>query len=108
MRSTLAVLLLLFLAAGCAADGIVLPGDGERYTKLITRPNGFHFIAAVDRRFPEDDDDAERVRLAWLDRFVSRAEVCPGEYVLTERRADRGETPINGSLDHIYYTGVCR
>lgn len=108
MRSTLCALLLLLLAAGCAADGIVLPGDGERYTKLITRPNGFHFIAAVDTRFPEDDEDAERVRLAWLDRFVGRADVCPDGYALTERRPDRGKTPINGSLDHIYYTGVCR
>ena len=62
----------------------------------------------MDGRYPEDDERAESLRREWLEAFNEEEGLCPGGFVITERRPDRGRTPINGSLDHIYYTGVCR
>lgn len=106
MRTAHCLLILAFLA-GCAVTG-ERPDDAERYTKLIPLPNGFRYIAAVDARYPEDSDQAEALRMEWLEEFNEDGDLCADDFVITERRPDRGRTPINGSLDHIYYTGVCQ
>lgn len=108
MRVFLGILMLASLLGGCASTTGERPGDDERYTKLIPLPNGFRYIAAVDERYPEDGNQAESLRMEWLEEFIEDRELCPQGFVITERRPDRGRTPINGSLDHIYYTGVCR
>lgn len=68
-------------------------GQSERYT----------FKAIADFQYPADSKDAERIRIEWLQQWVSDNNLCANGYSLDNRKAI-----INNKITRIYYVITCK
>ncbi|MEW5727908.1 MAG: hypothetical protein AB1918_08795 [Pseudomonadota bacterium] len=92
----------LLLVSACAAN------DRFRYTEFEPgRDGAFRYRVTADAAYPEDDQDAEGVRLAWLGEYLRDNRLCPGGYDITERKAVLKRKGFVGDVYDVIYYGSC-
>ncbi len=96
-KSVIASILLIF--AGCSSNPNV---DFDRHSMswLIMPVSGeiLLFHAKTDHRYPADNEEAESIRMLWLETWLKRRGVCQGGYEVTD-----GPRPFSSYEDNPHY-----
>lgn len=96
MRAILAVVMAAVFLSACAVEEKSRQ-DFERHQMSMleisrSNPSMLIFETQVDARYPEDSEEAEAVRMRWLQGWLDRGGFCPAGYeILSRRRIGPGE-----------------
>jgi len=89
LLQVLVTLAVLTMFTGCAA--MHESKDYVRHTnsalvKARDGSNSLQFQARAGADFPEDDPEAEALRITWLEGWLEQRKVCPNGYRIDKRR----------------------
>ena len=107
-RSTLypAILLLASVLAGCALEQ-QSRADFERHNQSILRdsyaePGMLVFEAKAGAAFPADSQNAEAMRMEWLQSWLTQRKLCPAGYEVLSRELIGAGEPNFHDMDLRY------
>lgn len=81
---------------GCTADRVAL-------TEFVPTDAGFEYKAYANAIYPVDGEQAEAMRIEWLEKYLEDNSVCDAGYTITERMPVRRST----TMWRIHYEGIC-
>lgn len=95
------VVLIGLLLSGCQLDRDPLTSFE------ISSPSSFKYLARADPIYPEGSEEAESIRIGWLETYLDDNNLCQtGYHVQNRSKVFVRKTPI-GELYDITYEGVC-
>ncbi len=87
------VVLLAFLAAGCASMDKAMDKsadfDRHRYSRLVQpfdHPDRIFFDVSFSPDFPQDNPAADAARMEWLEAWLRQRRLCSAGYEVSNRR----------------------
>ncbi len=94
----------IFILSSCSSFDRTLMSEFEPLPK-----KSFKFKSKSDLIYPEDSEGAEKIRMDWLETYLTDNNICAGGYVIEERKVVLvSEALIGpGKLKDIYYYGRC-
>jgi hypothetical protein len=86
-----AVIALLVMLAGCAADVLDKSADFDRhrYSRIVQpfdKPDKIYFDVLFTGEYPADDPVAEQARMAWLQAWLEQRRLCASGHEVAARR----------------------